>query len=146
MTSQYEFLENMTDTNFCEMTLQLLGLVTRTNYLFTLILLFSESNACPNISNYAAYPSQTHPSMLGSEVKEPSKPVTLTKIPSGLNFLSLYLNSNLVAIDVESDSLRECSLTDCYHLKSIKLKADVHTFSIGGMPLKHLALQSKVRM
>eukprot|EP00029_Vermamoeba_vermiformis_P012745 TRINITY_DN7706_c0_g1_i1.p1 TRINITY_DN7706_c0_g1~~TRINITY_DN7706_c0_g1_i1.p1 ORF type:complete len:473 (-),score=62.08 TRINITY_DN7706_c0_g1_i1:385-1803(-) len=124
---RYEFLENITDTNFCEMTLQLLG----------------ETNACPNLVNYAAYPSQTHPTSVGSEVKEPSKPLTLTKIPSGLDHLDLYLNSNLVAIDVESDTLRECSLTDCFHVKGIKLKADVHSFSIYGLPLNHLAIQSK---
>lgn len=116
------------------------------NCLSHLIVVNSETNACPNLMNYVAWPTQTHPDGMGIEVKDPSKPVTLTKVPSGLTVLSLYLNSNLIAVDVESESLRSCSITSCYHLKSIKLKADVHSFDVSGTPLEHLTLDSKVRI
>jgi hypothetical protein len=81
------------------------------------------------------------------DITEPKKPVKLTKIPSGLMCLSLYLNSNLISVDLESDSLTEFSVTCCYHVKSIRLIANVHTFSItDDMPLDTLVIDSKVSL
>jgi hypothetical protein len=61
--------------------------------------------------------------------------------------LSLYLNSNLISVDLESDSLTEFSVTCCYHVKSIRLIANVHTFSItDDMPLDTLVIDSKVSL
>lgn len=79
------------------------------------------------------------------EVGEPKKPVKLTKIPSGLSDLRLYLNSNIIAVDVSSDSLTVCNLNSCYQVKSIKLHANVHWFTItDDMPLESLILESSV--
>jgi hypothetical protein len=125
---RYNFLEDVGDTNLCEMTLQQIG----------------ETDSCPNLVNYHAYPTQTNPQGM-YDITEPKKPVKLTKIPIGLMCLSLYLNSNLISVDLESDSLTEFSVTCCYHVKSIRLIANVHTFSItDDMPLDTLVIDSKV--
>ena len=70
----------------------------------------------------------------------------LTHVPTHLQFLRLYLNLNLVEVDVESDNLTEACFESCYNLKSVKIKAPLSRFVVDDDQLEYLSVESKASL